>query len=109
MELPLDVILWCVRDVCTLREELPQEPIDILVGSAFPWMVRSGEIEWHMIQLFAELSMLCEFLSTIRLHGSMRLSSEHFTHNLVDRGNGLARGFSAEQVPTLVVHRCDKA
>ena len=51
MEFPLDIILWRVRDICALREELPQEPIGVLVGPAFPWMVRSGEIEWARICL----------------------------------------------------------
>ena len=109
MELSLNVILWCVRDICTLWEELPQEPVGVLVGSAFPWMVRSGKIEWHVVKLFAELSMLCEFLSTIRCHGSMRLSPEHFSHNLVDCNSGLARSFSAKQVPALAIHQRDKA
>jgi hypothetical protein len=61
-----------------------------------------------MVQLFAELSMLCEFLSTVRRHGPMRLSPEHFTHYLVDRSSSLARGFSAEQVPALAIHQRDK-
>ena len=32
MVLPLDVILWRIRDVLAFREESPQKPIGILVG-----------------------------------------------------------------------------
>ena len=39
MVLPLDVILWRIRDVLAFREELLQKPIGILVGPALPWMV----------------------------------------------------------------------
>ena len=39
MILPLDVILWCIRDVLAFREEFLQKPIGILVGPALSWMV----------------------------------------------------------------------
>lgn len=39
MVLPLDVLLWCIREVLALREEFPQKPIGILVGPALSWMV----------------------------------------------------------------------
>ena len=45
MVLPLDVFLWCVREVLALREKLPQKPIGILVGPALPWMVRSRKVD----------------------------------------------------------------
>ena len=43
MVLPLDVILWCIRDILAFREELPQKSIGVPVGSALPWMM------WRLI------------------------------------------------------------
>ena len=109
MVLPLDVILWRIRDVLALREELPQKPIGILVGPALPWMVRSRKVERHTLQFLAELSMFREFLSAIWRDRKMRLPRERLTHHLVDCGSGLAHGFSAKQVPALPVHQRDEA
>lgn len=109
MVLPLDVILWRIRDVLALREELPQKPIGILVGPAFPWMVRSRKVERHTLQFLAELSMFREFLSAIWRDRKMRLPRECLTHHLVDGSGSLARGLSAKQVPALPVHQRDEA
>lgn len=38
MKLPIDGILWRICDIFALWEELPQKPIGILAGPAFPWM-----------------------------------------------------------------------
>ena len=109
MVLPLDVILWRIRDVLALREELPQKPIGILVGPALPWMVRSRKVERHTLQFLAELSMFREFLSAIWRDRKMRLSRECLTHHLVDGSGSLARGLSTKQVPALPVHQRDEA
>ena len=77
MVLPLDVILWRIRDVLALREELPQKPIGILVGPAFPWMVRSRKVERHTLQFLAKLSMFREFLSSVRRDRQVRLLSSN--------------------------------
>ena len=81
MVLPLDVILWRIRDVLAFREELPQKPIGILVGPALPWMVRSRKVERHTLQFLAELSMFREFLSAIWRDRKMRCpkSASHIT------------------------------
>lgn len=109
MVLPLDVILWCVRDVLALREELSQKPIGILGGPALPWMVRSRKVERHTFQLLFELSMFREFLSSIRRDRQVRLPRECLTHHLVDGRGGLTRGLSTKQVPALPVHQRDEA
>ena len=109
MVLPLDVILWRIRDVLAFREELPQKPIGILVGPALPWMVRSRKVERHTLQFLAELSMFREFLSAIWRDRKMRLPRECFTHHLVDGSGSLARGLSTKQVPALPVHQRDEA
>ena len=72
MVLPLDVILWRIRDVLALREELPQKPIGILVGPALSWMVRSRKVERHTLQLLFELSMFREILSSVRRDRQVR-------------------------------------
>ena len=109
MVLPLNVLLWCIREVLALREELPQKPIGILVGPAFPWMVRSRKVERHTLQFLAELSMFREFLSAIWRDRKMRLPRECLTHHLIDSNGGLARGLSTKQVPALPIHQRDEA
>ena len=66
MVLPLDVILWRIRDIPAFWEELLQKSVSILVGSVFPWLVRSRKVERHTLQFFAELIMFRKFLSSIR-------------------------------------------
>ena len=109
MVLTLDVLLWCIRDVLALREELPQKSIGVFVGSALPWMVRSRKVERHTSQLLFELSMFREFLSAIWRDRKMRLPRECLTHHLVDSSGGLACGLFTNQVPALPVHQRDEA
>lgn len=72
-------------------------------------MVRSRKVECHTLQLLAELSMLREFLPSIRCDRQVRLPRECFTHHLVDRSGCLVRGFSTKQVPALLVYQRGEA
>ena len=109
MEFPLDVILWGIRDVSPLLEILPQKPVGVLIGSTFPRLVRSGEIKWHMIQLFTELNMLRKLFASVWRDRQVWLSPERFTHYLVYSSSGFALCLATKQISTLSVYQRNKA
>ena len=86
MVLSLDVILWRIRDILAMREEFPQKSIDVFIGPALPWMVRSRKVEYHTVQLLSELRMYCASKSC-KLLFNIIIVVTFFSKNMFTRRN----------------------
>src|SRR5258707_12640095 len=60
----IEFVLTEDRDVSTLRQILPQQPVGVLAGTALPWTVRIAEVHAHAGG-GAELLMPGHFLTLV--------------------------------------------
>ncbi len=92
-----------LREVCSFREELAQEPVGVLVAPPLPRCVRVGEIHRHAERRL-DAFVTAELFATVRrrrLERAVREGDVHRMDRPLHRGRGAVRDRQGEIEPAL--------